>query len=122
VLLSTEEFQANLRSIIDEWNKMEVPLAADGNFAPVNFWKKGRNNFDPNKWREFHDARRVEREAAIVEFDKRYLKDLRKCLFALRTPPFNEQLDKAIARGANSEWLIRFYSHMSRFKFPPSKI
>jgi len=102
-----EYFQQMFSSILAVWRQLQRELANNDYLA----FSASRSTLDVAAWRADQDASLARRTAALAEFDHVHLKNLRKCLFALRKPPLNEALDRALARGASSDRLISRYEH-----------
>lgn len=65
----------------------------------------------PNPKIEGQVSRYMELKSKIIaEFDEHHRTDLLRCLFELRKEPYDDRLDSALARAAESDHLIRMYN------------
>ncbi len=106
---SAEYFQQILSSIFAAWEKLQQALMNREKLESSGYRNITRGSCDAATWPADPVASLTRRNAALAEFDRVQLKDLRRCLFELRKPPLNEALDRALAQGASSERLIHLY-------------
>lgn len=104
-----EYFDQLLSSILEAWRRLQQALATNDDLGFNVYPATHRGVFDAAVWRANREASNARRTAALAEFDHVHLKKLRRCLFELRRPPFNEALDRALAHGAASDRLIRLH-------------
>lgn len=112
--LGAEYYQQLLSSILAAWKQFDQEFAINGDLGFRVPQSTGRGIIDVQAWREKQEEAYARRTAALAEFDKAHLKNLQRCLFELRTPPLNEALDRALASGKSSDWLIRHYERQQR--------
>ncbi len=101
-----ENHERVLTLLIEKWQRLQSELSVRDALEREAFWKSHNSTIDAETSRATIEASHAGRIAAQAEFDRMHLKELRKCLFVLRKPPFNDSLDRALARGASSERLI----------------
>lgn len=106
-----EDYQQVLDVLIQEWQDMQRQLSLKDDLEREASWAARNRAFDAQVWRAMMDASMARRQAAQADYDRRHLKQLRRCLFELRKPPLNDWLDRALARGASSEGLIAALHH-----------
>lgn len=104
-----EDSEQILNGLLEEWRRVQNELST----IEEREFNVGRivpgDAFHAAAWHATQEALHARRMAAWAEFDKAHLKQLRRCLFALRKAPFNDALDRALARGAASHRLIQAY-------------
>lgn len=108
-------YEQLLAAILEEWRQCQDALATKNDLPLATHQATNGSGFDAiAAWRADCEAWQARRNAALAEFDRVHLKSLRRCLFELRTAPFNEHLDRALAHGASSDRLIRLYEYQWR--------
>lgn len=104
-----EHFQQLLETILAAWQQVQDALARKEDHAFKISRLAGQSDSNLADWRADWEASLARRTAALAEFDRVHLKNLRRCLFELRSRPLNDALDRALARGASSDRLISLY-------------
>lgn len=111
----TSYYQKLLSSILEAWWQLQGQLNLDDRTRLAT-----DSDLDAVAWRTSRDAWLIHRTAVLAEFDRTYLKKLRRCLYELRKAPLNEFLDRVLARGASSDGLISAYEHEASARTLPT--
>lgn len=99
----------SLTAIVEEWKNRQSALDSKYEMALHGVRSQPFGDDAAHTFKAIFDAKLEEQRRLEKDFDLKHLASLRRHLFEVRCEPYNERLDKAIARGQGGAQLIRMY-------------